>query len=198
MKNWLREAKAFPDETLGDAGLLSDLSDLYAAPVPALRLCLPAERLTVQSGPVVRNAVLRRQWRPLAVVGAVLAGVTVLLASSLPWRGETTSVSAETILQRTSDVVATNQPLGGLASYHLLAQQTWPAKGLVSTTEVWFADADHLRVEQRDFGKLSYGQSVDGTTTWWYATDGEKVQVVHGPASILYPGFLGVAPADSN
>jgi hypothetical protein len=101
-----------------DNQLDSDLTELYATPIPDLHFD-PA--LTANPA----RTRLLRFWRPVALAGAVAAAAVaaLVIAPSLGGSGSQT-VSAAEIFQRASASAQSNSPAAGPQSYHLIATST--------------------------------------------------------------------------
>jgi len=176
-----------PEGDTEAARLASDLDSLYAADVPDL----PFEyRPQPAHLPSFARRIFRRPCRPaLAVAAAAAVLAAVLIAPGLGRDG--TAVSAEEILERTNSVAATNAPLGAAPAYHLVAAQsssiaTTPGEdSITTTTETWYADADHFRTEYRSGGRIELGQALAGDDAWLYTSGGSGLRVAHGPSSAL-------------
>jgi outer membrane lipoprotein-sorting protein len=166
-----------------DTQMASDLNDLYAAPVPAMRF--QRRESAEQNGWL--GQFRRRTWRPaVALAMAAVAVAAVLVGPSL-WSGES-QVNAETILARTSAAAQSNAPAAGTQSYHLIATTESPGQtGAATTTETWYVDATHQRTEEEYTGDgiPDFGVSVDGADAWMFGAFGGEVRAVHGPASEL-------------
>ncbi len=173
------------------ARLVSDLSELYLAPVPPLRF---EERRVEDASSGWLTRFLRLGWRPIVGGATIAAAVAVILIAPPLWSGES-RVNAEAIFARTSAAAQSNAPAGGTAGYHLVATTESPSQpGSVTTTETWYADSSHLRTEQNWTGggqTPGFGLAVSGNDAWLYGTFDGGVRVAHGPASELGTTFGG-------
>jgi hypothetical protein len=177
--------------------LVSDLSELYAAPVPPLQF---EERSAESQRTGWLNGLLRAGWRP-AVGGAIVAAVAAAaLLSVSPWNSGS-EVSAATILARASNAAESNAPAAGTASYHLIATVSSPGQPeSVSTTETWYTDSSHVRTEFRSdagAGAPDFGFALSGEDAWLYGTFDGVVRAAHGPASELGTSFGDQSPGGS-
>jgi hypothetical protein len=183
-------------ESDDDASLVADLAALYAAPVPRLRF--DSAQAGSRHKPERRAGLLSRRGRLAAGVAAA-AALGAIVAGSTVWRGDAEPVSAEAILDRTSAASATNAPVGVNRSYHLVATFESPRKeGYISTTEIWYQDASHVRTEDRtDQTPSDFGQIMNGGEAWWYLTMEGELRAVHFPATELSAWKSPFAPGES-
>jgi outer membrane lipoprotein-sorting protein len=174
-----------------DAHLASDLTDLYAAPVPAMRF----ERFEAGNRNRWLLQLARHAWRPAAAVAATGLAIAAVLVGPSLWSGES-QVNAETIFARTSAAAQSNAPAAGPQSYHLIATTESMGQTSATTTEVWNVDASHQRTENDSAtdGRLVSGESVNGADAWMYGDFDGTTRAVHGPASELGTSFVSQPP----
>ncbi|HEX5140810.1 MAG TPA: hypothetical protein VFX19_07690 [Dehalococcoidia bacterium] len=184
------QTDAFRDKDNFGAGpeLAAGLEAVYRVTVPDLQMP-PA----VSSPNPPRRS---HRLRPFAALAAAVAGVAFFVIGSSLWGGRATEVSAETILQRTAGVAKTNTLAAGATSYHMVAETRYgmdEGKQGSQTTETWFRDPEHVRVEEHAGGSstVDLGQSRDGDDFWLYGTFSGTNRAIHGPAGEL--GF-GIVP----
>lgn len=168
------------------APLVADLTVLYRVSVPDLRLDLrepasaplPAATGAASGG---RRFVLRH-WRPLATVAATAAALVLFAANPAGWGG-TKGVSAQSILDKTNAVAATNAPAGRAQRYHFVA--TTEMQSLVCTVSVAEgnpasgivpSDGTNAHVDKRDAQIAGddatctgVGELTSTTTETWFA-----------------------------
>jgi outer membrane lipoprotein-sorting protein len=178
-----------PEADARGARLISDLSDLYLAPVPDLRF---EERPVRSASRGWLARLLGLGWRPALVAAAAATILAAVLVAPPLWNGES-RVSAEVIFARTSAAAQRNAPAVATAGYHLVATIESPSQpGSVTTTETWYADPSHLRTEQNWSGggeTADFGLAVSGDDAWLYGTFDGVVRVAHGPAPELGATF---------
>ncbi len=163
-------------DPVGEAAqiLRDDLEAVYRLPVPSMRFDPAAVSLQTNVTPI------RRRWRPALVAGAVAAGLAIFLVGPSLLGGSPQEVSAQDVLERTQEVAATNSPLSSEFSYHMMAKNStsgppgMDAATYNSTTETWYQDPQHQRMETYDdSGRLVFGQSQNGDDLWFYSSTDE-------------------------
>jgi outer membrane lipoprotein-sorting protein len=174
-----------------DNQLDSDLTELYATPVPDLRF----NPSFAESG---SRSPLLRFWRPAALISAVAAAAVaaLVIAPSLSGGGSQT-VSAAEIFQRASASAQNNAPAAGPQSYHLVATSTSAGQMAPTNTETWYADSSHQRTDTdwNDDGDIDYGTTLNGDEAWMYGDFSGTFRAVHGPAGLgdVFPTQSGAA-----
>lgn len=179
-----RDPAPDPDEQQ----LLDDLSTLYTVSVPTVDLRLTEAERTARGAGFV--ALLGSPWTRragLGVAAAVLAAALFLSRALLGGDGAT-PVDAGSILAQSEAAAAGRS--AALTDYHLVGVETTGrdmGKATSWTTEVWYLDGTHLRVEQRDGdpganGTIAFGQAVSGDEAWWYSAESGSLRVAHGPS----------------
>lgn len=174
-----------------DEALLNDLEALHNVSVPDLRM--PAV-------PIPPDRQRRMHWRPAALTAAAIAGLALFAGGFSPFGGSPTEVSAETILQKTAGVAASNVLAAGNTSYHMVSrtESFWGdanRAGVDSETEVWYRDAEHQRSENRNLdGDVHFGTVQSGSDIWMYSTVDGETRAVHGNVDNL--GFRAGIPGD--
>ncbi len=155
-----------------DTSLVTDLTALYRARVPDLRLDLNA-----RAAPAGRRLVARR-WRPMLTVAGAAAVVAAFVVAPSLWGGDTRGVSAEEILQRTNAAAEGGAPLAGALPYHLVA--TTEFTGMICTAEAGTGatssgattpDAAHPNADSPDVraAKCEANSKQSNTTEIWFA-----------------------------
>lgn len=152
------------------ARLATDLTDLFATPVPNLRFQRPTE-------PIRRE---RPNWfgiRSVAITaGLVAIAVAATLLAIRPWSGAA-EINAAEIIARAATVAAGQIEITATEPYHTIHHAGPPGSDGEQTfrTEIWYGGPDRYRIEvssppNEPNGPSDYfnGRIVNGDDAWIY------------------------------